>query len=237
MNYYIITGTSSGIGNALARELLKYVENRIIGISRSNTIFEDHFQHINIDLSDLSQVKNLDLNIPKDAKKVVLVNNAGTLGEIEYVGQQSNQNVATTINVNFTAAALLMNQFIQKTQDLAIEKVIINISSGAANSAYDGWANYCSSKAALNMYTEVIHKEQQFKKYPVQVFAIAPGVVDTYMQDQIRSSNSNSFSQIEKFKTLKEEKQLFSTFDVAKYLVNVLNDVSKIPSLISRIHL
>ena len=130
-----------------------------------------------------------------------------------------------------------MNKFISVYQNFEGEKIIINVSSGAADSAYDGWANYCSAKAALNMFTRVIHEEQLGQNYPVQAYAIAPGVVDTSMQDIIRDVEEGSFSRIEKFRALKENNELYQAHDVAEQIIALIMDPKKITSLISRIKL
>lgn len=237
MNYYFITGSSSGIGKALTEELLKYPNNYIIGLSRTNYIADKQFEHRHLDLSKPDEVESFKFEELQHAKKIVLVNNAGTLGDIEHVGNQSSQNIKDSIMVNFAAPAILMNKFIKSYKAFEGERIIINLSSGAADSAYDGWANYCSSKAALNMYTKVIHEEQALKSSPIKIFAIAPGVVDTVMQETIRQVDEGAFSQKKKFKSLKENDELYKAQDVAKQLVKMIHDTSTIPSLISRIHL
>jgi benzil reductase ((S)-benzoin forming) len=113
------------------------------------------------------------------------------------------------MQVNFTSAAILCNKFIKAFQNSPIQKLIFNISSGAATSPYESWSNYCSAKAALNMFTEVVHLEQATQKYPIQVFAIAPGVVDTAMQTKIRSTDVSKFPHKEKFIQLKENGNLY----------------------------
>lgn len=237
MNYYFITGTSSGIGKALAENLLLDENNVVFGFSRRNFIENHRFHHHSIDLSDLNDVKMLSFPELKDVKKVVLINNAGTLGEIKYLGNLAAQDIITTLNVNISAASLIINQFIQQFQTEKTEKIIINISSGAATKAYDGWAVYCASKAALNMLTEAIAEEQKEKEFPIKTYAIAPGVVDTFMQDTIRNTEQKDFQHIEKFVLLKNQGALYDAHDVANVLISYCNDTSKIPSLISRIEL
>jgi benzil reductase ((S)-benzoin forming) len=237
MNYYFITGTSSGIGEALVQELLRYPQHHIFGLSRTNHLQDDAFTHSIIDLSRPEALEAFTFEKLSDAQQIVLVNNAGTLGAVQYVGQQSNENIQNSIQVNFISAALLMNKFISAYQNVDCQKLIINISSGAAISAYDGWSNYCSAKAALNMFTEVIDKEQKSMEHPIQSFAIAPGVVDTLMQNRIRESSAEQFSQIEKFKSLKSNEQLYQAKDVAKELVRLMQNSENIPSVISRISL
>ncbi len=237
MNYYFITGSSSGIGKAMVEELLKYPNNQVIGLSRTNTLGDKQFEYWNCDLSKGAEVKAFKFQNIDKADRIVLINNAGDLGEIAYVGQQSDDNIIASSMVNFTSAAVLMNKFISAYQNFDGEKIIVNVSSGAANSAYDGWANYCSAKAALNMFTRVIYEEQLGQNYPVQAYAIAPGVVDTLMQDTIRNVEERSFSQIEKFRALKENNELYQANEVAEHILALIMDPKNIPSLISRIQL
>ncbi len=237
MNNYFITGTSSGIGQAIVKVLLQHQDNKILGFSRTNKLFHPQFEHEAI---DLSQTKDLDkISFPnlKKPKIIVLINNAGMLGKIKHIGQQKNQNIIDAMQVNFTSAAVLINQFIKKYQDVDCEKIIINISSGAATTAYDGWGNYCSAKAALNIFTEVIAKEQKTKQFPIKAFAIAPGVVDTIMQDTIRNTEVENFSNKGKFVDLKNNNQLYKAHDVAEKLVVMIQNTDMIDGIISRIRL
>lgn len=237
MNYYFITGTSSGIGKAIVDELFLDKSNYIFGFSRTNTIENEHFEHKKLDLSDLSEVSAYRFPDLKDVKKIVLINNAGTLGEIKHLGNLDAETIITSFNVNLTSVALLCAAFIKAYQNLTEERIIINISSGAAKSAYDGWASYCATKAGLNMLTEVIEKEQNLETKPIKVFAIAPGVVDTYMQDTIRNSKAENFSNIEKFHILKNEGALYKAKDVAQKLISMCQNTSLISGVISRIEL
>ncbi len=70
---------------------------------------------------------------------------------------------------------LLSSAFIKHTKDWNVDKRIINISSGAAQNPYFGWAAYCTTKAGVNMLTKCIALEETDKKYPVKVISFAPG--------------------------------------------------------------
>ncbi len=235
MNYYFLTGTSSGIGEALVHELLLNKNNFIYGFSRTNTIDNERFIHHKLDLSLLVEVTKYKFPDLKNASRIVLINNAGTLGEIKHLGNLKSEDIITSFNVNITSVALMCNTFIHNYQELEVEKTIINISSGAAQNGYDGWGPYCTTKAGINMLTEVIDKEQKFEKFPIKPFAIAPGVVDTYMQDLIRKTSKKDFSNIEKFHNLKSSGALYQAKDVAKKLIQYCENTNTIPSLISRI--
>jgi len=237
MNYYFITGTSSGIGKAIVEELLLDENNFIFGFSRTNTLINERFEHKKLDLSNLNDVSAYSFPDLKDVKKIILINNAGTLGEVKHFGNLDTKTIITSFNVNLTSVALLCNSFLKSYQNLNEERIIINISSGAAKSAYDGWASYCATKAGLNMLTEVLEKEQNLKAKPIKVFAIAPGVVDTYMQDTIRNTKAENFSNIKKFHVLKNEGTLYKAKDVAQKLISMCQNTSLISGVISRIEL
>lgn len=237
MNYYFITGTSSGIGAALVSLLVKDEQNRISGFSRSSDFRHNHFCHQPIDLSKTENFEQISFPSLSAPQKIVLINNAGALGAIAHVGNVSSSDLLQTMNVNTLAAMYLCNEFIKAYQHIEAEKIIVNISSGAALSPYDGWAAYCASKAALDMFTRVVAKEQELKQFPVKTFAIAPGVVDTNMQNQIRQTNAENFSKIDKFLDLKQSGGLYHANDVAGKLIYFIENTNKIKDVVSRIQL
>jgi benzil reductase ((S)-benzoin forming) len=236
MNLIYITGTSKGIGNALALELLNDLSNKVVGISRSQSIQHSNYIHFNIDLGDLEQLKTFKFKIPPGVKKVVLVNNAGSLGEVNYTGSFSAEMISQTMNINLVSPMILANEFIKAYQDAAVPKLIINITSGAANTAYDGWSMYCTAKAGIDMFTKVIEREQQHKKHAVKILGIAPGVVDTDLQEQILKTKVENFSQKQKFVDLRNNNQLYSAVDVAKKLASIIKEPQSIGNTISRLN-
>src|SRR5690606_4781600 len=100
------------------------------------------------------------------------------------------------------------------------ERRILNISSGAGRNAMPGWGVYCATKAALDRYTEVLAAEH----HPdTRVVSLAPGVIDTAMQQTIRDSNSTDFPNVEKFRSLNAQGQLSSPADSAARILTYLN--------------
>ena len=229
MNYYYITGTSRGIGKALTLKLLQDKNNYVIGLSRTNSIEHERFEFMQIDLTNYLQVANFQFIDILDAKKVILINNAGLIGDIKHTGNTDNKAIHDTFMVNSISPAVLMNNFLKAYASLAIEKLIINISSGAGRHAIESWASYCASKSALDMFSLVVNTEQKIinKDYPAKVFSIAPGIVDTQMQDVIRETDKSDFSNVDTFVNYKNTKQLASTEDTADLLAKVISNPDK----------
>lgn len=123
----------------------------------------------------------------------IVVNNAGIITPIGAITEVAIEDWARTIEVNLVAAF----HVIQCALPAMLARgggTVINLSSGAARSALEGWSAYCASKAALAMVTRSVHEE--YGAGGIRVFGFAPGVVDTGMQAQIRASGVNPVSQI-----------------------------------------
>lgn len=231
MNIYIITGASKGIGKALAEELLKDENNRVVGVSRSCSIKHPNYRHQPLDFSDIPAVEH---NLQKiflpypEAEKLVLINNAGVLGDIGYVGEgMPNERFQFVFDVNVIVPAMLMNTFLEVYQEQQAQKVVVNISSGAGKYPVDGWASYCASKAAIDMLSHTVQLEQDKRGTGVKVYALSPGVVDTQMQGQIRSSDADRFSTVEKFRQYKANNELASPEEVALKIIDFLHNTGK----------
>jgi len=238
MMYVFITGTGKGLGKALAEVLLEEKQNTVHGISRHQSIQHTQYIHTTLDLSREERVKDFRFE-QVQADKIVLVNNAGSLGDVQPLGRLDGQSIVDTFMINSIAPALLINSFINTYRDVPAMKIIINVSSGAAQTPYDGWSEYCSSKAALEMLTHVGSQEQELQKlpYPFVFLSIAPGVVDTDMQAQTRSLNNENFSRHQKFKDLKEKGELLDPYDVAREYVRIINDPSIVKGVTHRVSL
>ncbi len=220
MNYYIITGTSRGIGEAIAKALLSK-NNKLFCISRNESESLKKLasekgaliDQITFDLSNSDGIETLMESIfqkidKNQTEKIALINNAGLLAPVKPVHRASNAELVDHINVNLIAPMLLTSLFIKKVLDWPIPKTIMNISSGAAINPYFGWSPYCSSKAGLNMFAASVGMEQSYEEFPVKIFSVAPGIVETSMQELIRSTDEKDFVYKQKFVELKEQGQL-----------------------------
>lgn len=226
MDIIIITGASKGIGQQLLRQF-KETGATVYGMARTNpdqinTMYE-------VDLADSEKATAILGGIVSqhidEASSFTLINNAGMVDPISLVGSLDTQKVEQAIRVNLTAPIQLMNIFIDTLKDFKGIKKIMNISSGAGRSAYEGWGVYCTTKAGLDQFSRVIALEQKAADYPTGVVSIAPGIIDTGMQETIRSSSEHQFPHLKRFEAYKQEGQLSSAHETAEKLMRFVREV------------
>ena len=243
MNYYYITGTSRGIGKAFAEHLLENPSNKVIGIARQKTIDHKNYSHFFLDLSVVNELCKFKFELHANAQKIYLINNAGTLGFIKPVGKLDASIIAKSYTINLIAPSILTNEFMNCYETTDAEKVIVNISSGAGKYPVDGWATYCASKAGLDMFSKVVDEEQKVRNEHAEtsihkgfkIVAIAPGVVDTQMQDDIREASKKDFSNLEKFINYKANNELKSPVEISRKYFSILNNLNQIKNVISSV--
>jgi benzil reductase ((S)-benzoin forming) len=228
--FAIITGGSKGIGNALALKL-KSENFTVFSLARSKNNNLTNEEQIICDLYNTTDAKNTLVKllggiIKSNPTEILLINNAGTLSDVDRLENVLAKSIEDAIKLNLTIPTLLSSVFIKELENINCKKTIINISSGAATNPYYGWSIYCTTKAGIDMLTKVIAVEQVSSKNPVKVLAIYPGVVDTNMQTEIRSKNKTQFNNIERFIELKEQNLLSSPQEAATNILKVYHNDS-----------
>ncbi|WP_139919982.1 SDR family NAD(P)-dependent oxidoreductase [Hymenobacter sp. DG01] len=225
MHYYIITGASRGLGKALAEAVLRLPDTKVVGVSRHATIEHEQYAHQPLDLSDMLAVQNnLHKVFPQwpDAESITLINNAAVLGEIGYLGEHQNEHFEFVFDVNIVAPAMFMNTFLSAYGGLSVPRTILNISSGAAQRAVDGWGAYSASKAALDALSCTAQKEQDLRGSGIRIRSLSPGILDTAMQEHIRTADEHSFSEAVRFAGFHQEGRLAQPEEVAEKIIGWL---------------
>ncbi|TNE56152.1 MAG: SDR family NAD(P)-dependent oxidoreductase [Bacteroidetes bacterium] len=221
MKRAIITGVSRGLGKALAETCLDQGWN-VLGIGRSTDIQSGGFDFEERDLSEQIEFNFLDAYLD-GATEILLINNAGILGEVRRISDQEETDIRKVFEVNFLAAVELSHALLKARRPE--QKVsIVNISSGAGRRAIPSWAAYGSSKAALDHFSLILQEEENEKGSNTRIHSLAPGVVDTGMQEQIRKVSPEDFSAVDNFHQLKETNSLRQAEDVAQNLLKRLSD-------------
>ncbi len=219
MHHYIITGVSSGLGEALTQYLLQNPNNRVTGIGRKQKLQHPSFQFKQIDLSDPHfEISEDWFTYSNDTESITLINNAGVIEPIGFLGTLSTAQLASLFQVNVVATHRIINDFVARAASFSGIKRVINISSGAGRYPVKGWSAYCASKAALDMLSLCLAEEQP----DFRVYSLAPGIVNTPMQGLIRSKKSEDFPEVERFQKYFEEGELLSPDFVAKKMIDLL---------------
>jgi len=221
MDYYFVTGSSKGLGESIVKNLLETSTNYILGLSRQNSLSHPNFRFIKLDLLNRNLIDSFVFPKLDNITSVTLINNAGIIGDIKPTGRKTNKSIGDVFQINSIAPTILTNQFIKQFQEIDCQKTILNISSGAGRHTINSWADYCASKSALDMFSQVVSEEQKEQKHPIHIFSVAPGIIDTEMQNKIRSAAHQDFDKLNYFKDLKNNNLLSSTKEIA-------NEISKI---------
>jgi len=232
VEHYFITGVSSGIGLSLVKALLSEQKELIVhGCSRRNPAIDDsrfHFYEIDLSATEkLYKQVNDFFNYPSgQVNKIVLINNAGSLGHTAFVGHQNVSHYEQVMSINSIAPMVLSEVFVKQFQEQEAEKIVFNISSGAAQKDIEGWAAYCASKAALDRFTAVCAKEQTQQRLPIHFHSISPGVIDTPMQEEIRNTSIKNFPSRDRFVGLHQAGELLAGDEAARKVIKLLNESS-----------
>lgn len=199
----IVTGASRGIGRATALELARCGANVVL-VARRLDALEETAAEIRAlgaqswatacDVSSYAGVEQLVRGaLERFPSLDILVNNAGIIEPISRLETVDPRDWTRAIEVNligtFHACRAVLPHFLDRGAG-----VIVNLSSGAAHQALEGWSAYCASKAGLAMLTKSLALE--VGERGVRAYGFGPGVVDTDMQGAIRDSGINPVSQL-----------------------------------------
>jgi benzil reductase ((S)-benzoin forming) len=220
--HVFITGISSGIGKAFLEHFLNEgVE--LTGIGRTKASIDGTYSFLECDFTDIASVRKLSVKSKDD--ELIFINNAGTIGAIQRVSDQTASDLEEVMTVNAIVPMLFCQKVIQENPGKKI--TLLNISSGAANRLIPSWAAYCSSKIALDRFSETLQLEEYEKKATTRVYSVAPGVVDSKIQEKIRQSSQVNFSSLDNFIELHSKGELLDPKIVVNKLVKLISNVEK----------
>ncbi len=221
----IVTGHNRGLGEALADQLLAR-NVAVLGLSRSRhaTLKQRYptlLEEIELELADPARVaqwvaSDALRSFVSGAQSVLLINNAGMVQPIGPIEGQDAADIASAVSLNVATPLMLASALAAASAD-ASDRRIVHISSGAARNAYAGWSIYCATKAALDHHARAVALDAN---RALRICSLAPGVIDTNMQAQIRGSGEEQFPLREKFEDLKRNGQLATPEQCATQLLD-----------------
>jgi benzil reductase ((S)-benzoin forming) len=230
-SFCILTGSSKGLGKELGRQLLQEGAT-VLGISRSSAFEHPNYTHISIDLSDIQAVSDLKIEVEGSFENYILINNAASLGPVLPFEELTEEDIISTTNLNFISPLLLTKKLLALPCNENQEKFVLNIGTGASQNAMDGWSLYCSTKAALKMFSRVLYEEIQLNRTNCKVLDLAPGVIDTEMQSKIRQAKTEEFSAVKRFQEMYQHQELQSANTTAALIIRNFSELfnKKLPT-------
>ena len=231
---YILTGASRGMGLAMAEQLLQK-GNALLCISR----------HANLDLALAAQKADVPLTQwthdladsegvserlrewlqnqnPADFASASLINNAGVIPPIAPLRQSRPADLALALRVGLEAPMALCASFLGATAHWTVPRKVLNISSGLGRYAMASQAGYCAAKAGMDHFTRCMALDEALQPNGAKVCSLAPGVIDTDMQVQLRGAAGEAFPDQSKFLQFKAQGLLSSPAQAAKQVLSYL---------------
>jgi benzil reductase ((S)-benzoin forming) len=226
MHAAIVTGVSRGLGAALAAALLER-DFAVLGVGRAShpRLTGERYRFGRFDLTDAARVDEIlgpAFSAVADTKpaSVCLLNNAASAGPVGTLGRLAAGEIASSIAVNLAAVVTLTNLFCRIFADPALPRRVINVSSGAAQTALAGESVYCVAKAGMEMLTKALAVEQQAPGF--RAITVRPGVIDTEMQAFARSQSRDVLPSVDLFLGFHRDGRLVAPEVVAAKIVSRL---------------
>lgn len=200
----ILTGHSRGLGTGIATALLER-GIPVLGLSRRADLelgerFPGLLQQTPLDLADAAAFSawlagDAMRRFLGDCELALLVNNAGVVTPIGPLPTQPTKAVSDAITVNVAGPLMLAAAFVAATHHVT-ERRVLHVSSGAGRNPYPGWSVYCATKAALDQHARCVVLDQTPR---LRICSLAPGIIDTGMQSEIRATDPQRFPMHERF--------------------------------------
>lgn len=220
----LITGCSSGLGFGLAGHYLNE-GHKVFGISRKQNEGLDQktgFTFLSQDLADFEGLRRRLPDFLKNESSLDLVIlNAGMLNEIKDLKDTDIEEIRQVMDVNVWANKVLIDVLFEA---LGSVRQVVAISSGAAVSGTRGWNAYSLSKATLNMLIDLYSREQPNTHF----CALAPGLIETGMQDYLNTlpeEYEQKFPMVKKLKEARGTNQMPKPPEAAKIVADSIKKV------------
>ena len=225
----VVTGASRGLGAGLARDF--HARGLNLGLCARSALPLEGVQRAvctRLDVADAKAVDTFAAQVLERFGAIDLwINNAGVLGPVAPLREVSDADADAHWRINVHGVLYGTRAFVRHLRTRGGEGVLINISSGAARNAYAGWSIYCAGKAAVDRMTECVQEEE--RSAGLRAYSVAPGVIDTDMQAEVRASDPAAFPQLPRFLELKQRGAFNTPEIVAEHLLAIAFDPERRP--------
>jgi benzil reductase ((S)-benzoin forming) len=209
----IVTGASRGLGRALAEQLARQPGHQVLGLSRQAPAAPPGIEQWPVDLSDPVPVAArlaawLGGFEPGHFASATLINNAALITEPRPLADSDPAALSAAVRVGLEAPLLLSAAFLRATRGWQAARRVLHISSGLGRRGMASAAAYCAVKAGLDNLARAQVAEEAVQANGARVCSLAPGVIDTDMQVQLRGADPAAFPDIDVFRQMKSGDKL-----------------------------
>ncbi len=223
----VITGASRGLGAGLAGEFAR--RGMRLGLcARGAPVLPDgpDVVAVELDVRDASAMERFCAGVAARLGAIDLwINNAGVLDPIGPLVEAPQADWARHIEINVLGVAWGSAAYCRHRRQVGPGGTLVNISSGAGRKGYFGWSAYCAGKAAVDRMSECLALEEEAAG--TRVLSVAPGIIETRMQEQIRASSPDDFPEVARFVRMKEDDRFSSPAWVAARLLELVFDPAR----------
>ena len=229
----VLTGSSRGMGEAMAHQCLQ-AGHQVLGLARqASAVLTDaakpgQLTQWQVDLVQAEPValrlaQWLSQQAPGQFSTVQLINNAGVIATLAPLSQVPHSETVRALRVGLEAAMLLTGSFLAATAQWQSQRKVLNISSGLGRRAMAGSASYCAAKAGMDHFSRAVALEEAAKPNGARIVSLAPGVIATDMQVQLRSADPAQFPDRSAFEQLQANGQLATPEGAARKVLAYLS--------------
>jgi len=222
MHLTLLTGASRGLGRAIAEQRLQG-GHRLLTMSRQRCDLPapagaEH-EAWSQDLADsVAAAARLEAWLgqqrPGALASATLIHNAGVLSRLAPLAANDSASLANALRVGLEAPMLLTAAFLRATAAWPLPRKVLMISSGLGRFAMAGSASYCAAKAGMDHLARALALEQADRsargESAAAIVSLAPGVIDTDMQTQLRAADPALFAARQRFVDMQAGGQLMS---------------------------
>jgi benzil reductase ((S)-benzoin forming) len=230
----LITGASRGLGQAMAEQLLQ-AGHAVLGISRKQSpalAEEGQSRRRRAHAMGAGPVRpggrrGAPVGLAEDAGRPAL-RQRHAHQQRRHRGQPAPLSGAVAaelslaLRIGLEAPMLLTAAFLGATREWRGARKVLNISSGLGRNAMGSQAPYCGSKAGMDHFSRAVALEEAHAPNGARIVSLAPGVIDTDMQVQLRGASAEKFPDRTRFEKMKNEGMLDSPATAAAKVLKYL---------------